>query len=406
MSPEERVVVADEESTADPTETGPTMTTPSAQTSSSPVSVLLVGTLGGGGIDHFVSRLASELDAPYKPTIFDMGSDPKGSGVIWLMTSIVRSLLALLRFPFRRRPDIVHVHASQHWSFYRAAPYVLIASMWWRRPVVLHIHGSSFDDFLAAGSAPRRWVQDLVFETTDEIVVLSEYWSDVLTDRVDANNVHCVPNAVDPVAFETGREPAVPTIAFVSSLIERKGIEELLEAVRRLEAALEPSFEVVIAGAGPLEDTVTELADDSSCIEYRGYVDESEKQAILASSSVFALPTHAEGLPIALLEAMAGGNAIVSTPVGGIPELVDDEGGTLVEPGDVDGLRWALQELIVSPSTAASMGRYNRSRIEQRYTWEHTTNRLEHVYERARSSSPRPTQGQSDRTQEAPSATD
>jgi glycosyltransferase involved in cell wall biosynthesis len=95
---------------------------------------------------------------------------------------------------------------------------------------------------------------------------------------------------------------------------------------------------------------------------------------------VFVLPAHAEGLPIAMLEGMAGGNAIVSTTVGSIPEVVDERSGILIEPGDVEGLTDAIGELIASPERTGRMARRNRELIEAEYSWATATDRLEEMY--------------------------
>jgi glycosyltransferase involved in cell wall biosynthesis len=86
-------------------------------------------------------------------------------------------------------------------------------------------------------------------------------------------------------------------------------------------------------------------------------------------------------MPISILEAMAGGNAILSTTVGSIPEVVGDEGGVLVEPGDADALYDAATDLVTSPDRVTAMGRRNRTQVEERYHWESVTESLCSVYE-------------------------
>ncbi|MDN4032207.1 glycosyltransferase, partial [Chryseobacterium gambrini] len=80
--------------------------------------------------------------------------------------------------------------------------------------------------------------------------------------------------------------------------------------------------------------------------------------------SIYVLPAYAEGLPIGVLEGMAGGNAIVATAVGGVPDVVDDEGGRLVPPRDVDALAEALSSLVERPEEVSEMGKHNAERVE------------------------------------------
>jgi glycosyltransferase involved in cell wall biosynthesis len=343
------------------------------------IRVLIVGTFGGGGIHHYAEAQRDHLADDLEVSTYDMFTAVGGEGVVWFLSSLVRSLWAALRFPFRRPPDVVHVHTSHRFSFYRASFYVLFAAHVWRRPVVLHVHGSSFDDFLEDRSWWQARLQSLVFDATDHVIVLSEYWRDVLSDHVGGATVSAVPNAVDPGEYD----PAFggdPHVVFVSNLIERKGVTELVAALDRLQTDRE--FRASIAGRGPLAPAVEDLADRHENVEYPGYVSEAEKRALLDSGTMFVLPAYAEGLPIAMLEGMAGGNAVVATDVGSIPEVITDENGILVEPGDAEGLTGALETLLADPERAERMGRTNRRLVRERYSWEAATERLCRIYER------------------------
>jgi glycosyltransferase involved in cell wall biosynthesis len=273
---------------------------------------------------------------------------------------MLRSLWAAFQFLFRRPADLVHVHTSHRFSFYRASFYVLFAAWVWRRPVILHIHGSSFDEFVETNDVVVRWLQSTVFEASDSIIVLSEYWQEVLASQVPEEKISILPNAVDPDEYTPmfGVEPL--HLVFVSNLIERKGVPELIEAIDALEHR-SSEFRVTIAGKGPLVDTVEELAARHENVEYLGYVSEVKKRELLESSSVFILPTHAEGLPIAMLEGMAGGNAVVSTTVGSIPEVIHDENGILIEPGDATQLADAIESLVKNVEGTREMARRNHA---------------------------------------------
>lgn len=343
------------------------------------LSVLLVGTLGGGGIDHYVRNLEARLTPSFVTEIYDMCSDPKGSGLRWFIWSILRSMNAVVRYPFRPPPDIVHIHTSHALSFYRAVPYVLISASLWRRPVILHIHGSSFDSFLSEGSRIRHTVQKMVFNQCSRIIVLSDYWNDVLDTRVDDDQLVTIPNAVDSGAYQP-TYPSEQRVVFVSSLVERKGIREFTEAIKRLLDEEQRDVKVTIAGSGEYSSAVQSLADAYDAVEYRGFISEREKVELLSDGSIFVLPTYAEGLPIALLEGMAGGNAVITTPVGGIPEVVDEHGAILVDSGDISGLKDALVSLLENPERVESMARTNRARIEESFDWDMVVKEVMEVY--------------------------
>lgn len=340
--------------------------------------LLIVGTLGGGGIHQYVEQQYQALNGSVDASVYDMMSEPKGAGVWWMITSTLASLLAALRFPFRSPPDIVHVHTSHRFSFYRAAFYVLWASSVWNRPVILHIHGSSFDEFVMTDSWLVSRIQSLVFDACDRVIVLSPYWHDVLSTRVDEKKLRVLPNAIDPSEYTPtfGGEP--PHIVFVSNLVERKGVHELVDAVEAI--VVDQDVRVSIAGSGPLTETVEGLADQYDAVDYLGYVSEEDKRALLESGSIFVLPAYAEGLPIAMLEGMAGGNAIVSTTVGSIPEVIGEENGILVEPGDAEQLTEALTTLVSLPEQTEQMGRENRQLTRNTYSWAAAKKTLHDIY--------------------------
>jgi glycosyltransferase involved in cell wall biosynthesis len=356
-----------------------------------PLDVLLVGPAGyaTGGIAHYIARQHDLLTGPVSTRLYDTATpapeDPGGlAGLLGteravFVHKVVETLTALARFPFVRRPDLVHVHASDDLSFLRAGLYVLLATLLWRRPVVLHVHGPTFDEFVAEASAPLAAFQSLVFRHSSAVVVLSEYWARALSTRVPEKKLVVLPNAVEHRRYEPRYDAAPPRLVYVSNLFPRKGVAELFPAVETLlDEGLD--FEVVIAGDGPLRGAAEDLAARHPVVDYRGYVSEAEKHRLLSSGTVTVLASHAEGLPFALLEGMAGGNAVVATSVGSVPEVVEASGGVLVPPGDTEALTDALRELLSDPERARALGRRNRRLVEARYSWDGVVESLTDLY--------------------------
>lgn len=343
--------------------------------------LLLVGPAGDetGGIARFIDEQRRRLGDDLRVAVHDTDTGMHLSGLD-VPRAVLQSMADFARFPFRRRPDVVHVHTSYRRSFYRKSAYVLFAKHAWNRPVVLHVHGSAFDDFLDTDSRAVRALQRRVFDASDAVVVLSEYWEDVLAEHAPSEKIHVVPNAVDATAYDPQFERERPHVVFLSTLFDRKGFTEFADAVESLKAGDAPPFDVTIAGTGPLEERAEQLAAEHDDVEYLGFVDEADKPRVLSSATIYVLPTYAEGLPIAILEAMAGGNAVVSTPVGAIPSVVDEANGRLVPVGDVDGLTGALGELLADPSLVAELGRASDRRVRETYSWEHATDLLRDVY--------------------------
>lgn len=346
------------------------------------LDVLVLGTMAGhGGIYHYIQQQRERLGDDVAASTYDVYAPGAGEGLAWLLRTVILTAWAMVRFPFRRRPDVVHAHTSARLSFYRIAPYVLVASLLWRRPVVLHVHGSSFDEFVETDSRAIAALQSLVFAASDRIVVLSPYWREVLSKRVPDEKLVVLPNAVAPGEYDPTFDADPPRIVFVSNLIERKGVPALVEAVEMLDGELEGEYRVDVAGLGTLADRVETLAERNDEVSYWGYVSEDRKRELLSEGTIYVLPTHADNQPIALLEGMAGGNAVVATPVGAIPDVLDPDDRILVEPGNPGELADALSSLLSSPEEVERMARRNREQIEREYTWERAAGRLTDLYE-------------------------
>lgn len=343
------------------------------------VEVLLVGPSrsGGGGVNRYISEQRRHLPDHVRTRVYSVAVPP-GSGIARFGLAVLVALRQMLLFPFRRPPDVVHVHSS-HWrSFYQSSWYVFFAAFVWRRPVVLHVHGSSFDEFLETDSTLVRALQNAVFDASDVVVALSDGWAELIERRVEPRKVTVIHNAVDVSEYDPSFSTSPVRLSFVSNHVERKGVNELVTAIDRLAAAR--PVDVVIAGKGPESQLVEDLAEARPDVEYVGFVSEERKRDILADSSVYVLPTYAEGVPIAILEAMAAGNAIVSTPVGGIPSVVDDRNGMLVEPGNADALADAIRTLLEDPDRVESMARESRRRAERSHSWDGATEELVDLY--------------------------
>lgn len=347
------------------------------------IDILVVGSVNRetGGIAQYIDGQLKHLDE-INPRTHDLAV-PEGSGIASFLQGVLISILNCFRYIAEDPPDVVHVHTSHSLSFFRASFYVLFSRYVWRTPVVLHVHGSSFDDFVNTNYSLLEWYQGIVFGASCRVIALSTYWKGVLCNNMPESKIEIIPNAVDIDCFRYKKTntDSTPHVVFISNLIERKGVNELAESIRRLESKNTPEYRITIAGKGPLSEKVDQLSKEFEHVEYRGFVSEAEKRAILESGTIYILPSYAEGLPIAILEGMASGNAIISTTVGSIPEAVTADNGITIAPKNVDELEKAIQDLIASPEKTAKMGRRSRQMCEEQYSWDHVIDRLQEVYE-------------------------
>jgi len=315
-----------------------------------PGRVMMFGTSpdGRGGIAATVAgwRAAGWFardGVRYVPTHIDGAAGAK-------LAVFLRAIAALLR----ARPAIVHVHAASNASFFRKALLLAIARARGCR-TVFHLHGGGFQAF----ATRHRIIVRHTLAHSSAVLALSDSWAGYLRTLAPGALVTVLPNAVvlPPLPREgvdAGR------ILFLGRLEPAKGIHELLAAVELL-APRYPHLRLVLAGSGPM--TIPRAPH----IVQPGWIDAATRADELRRAAIFCLPSHAEGLPLALLEAMAAGKAVVATSVGAVPEALAGGAGMLVPPRDVPALAAALATLLDAPLLAADLGRRARAVAAARY---------------------------------------
>jgi glycosyltransferase involved in cell wall biosynthesis len=186
-----------------------------------------------------------------------------------------------------------------------------------------------------------------------------------------------IPNGFDPsrLSAQERREPRVLT---VSRLVERKGIQHLIEACQGLES----SWSLHVVGEGPFRARVErQAASVAAGVRFHGWLDNdsAELAALYETSSIFVLPSSAENFPVVLLEAMAAGLATITIEGTGSAEVVGDT-GLLVPAGDPAALRAAIERLIASAELRSMLGRAARERLVRHYAWAAVARLHERLY--------------------------
>lgn len=200
----------------------------------------------------------------------------------------------------------------------------------------------------------------------------------ILQSKPDART-EVIPNGFDVDRLSPTREKA-GRILVVTRMLERKGVQFVLEALR----GMDHRFEVNIVGEGPYLDTLRELAGRHGVnVRFRGWLDNDspEIRELFETSSIFVFPSEAENFPIVLLEAMAAGMAIITTAGTGCAEVVGDS-AILVRPKDPSGIREALLSLIGDPERCRTLGRSSRKRLEDNFRWDVVAARYSALLER------------------------
>jgi glycosyltransferase involved in cell wall biosynthesis len=281
---------------------------------------------------------------------------------------------------------LVHVQTASRGSFWRKFVVCLLARAA-RRPYIVHLHGGGFTRFYESESSPlgRRLIRGTLGHAA-LVIALSEEWRERVlricpTARVEVlHNAVAIPDRRGLQRLE-GREP---TLLFLGHLLRDKGVYDLVRAFGLLAPRF-PGLKLVLGGVGDI-DAVRQLATQLEIPERvtcPGWLDPEGKTAALASSTVFILPSYAEGMPMALLEAMSWGMPVIATPVGGIPQVVDHGvNGLLVAPGDIEALAAAIRKLLEDRALRERLGAAARATVVGGFSLEEALAKLSAIYDR------------------------
>ncbi len=290
--------------------------------------------------------------------------------------------IAAWRLARKRRYDIVHVHwpvphAVFGWAARAGGARRVIAQFYsielrWVRHSLPFLRG-----FLRRAVTSADYVVAISTSTAREVQAVAPVPVDVIPYAVDLpTNGEAADRAAIAPTHSSGARPF--TVLYVGRLVERKGVRYLLDAL----AMMSPSIgaRAIIIGDGPERPALEALAQESGVsdrVEFRGWVSPTELHTAYESASAFALPAvvdrrgDTEGLGMVLLEAMTYEIPVVSTPLGGIPDIVQsNRTGLLVPPNDAPALAAALTTLATDAALARGLGIAGRQSAERNFSWD------------------------------------
>ena len=242
--------------------------------------------------------------------------------------------------------QLVHIHTAADGSFRQNSRLLRIAKAFGKK-VILHIHASRFKDFYnEADEAGKASILETL-RAADLLIVLAESWKawfegiGIASDHIEIlHNITAFPSPME--VPDNGKV----NFLFLGEIGERKGIFDVIKAIADHKDSLKDEISLRIGGnkrENDLKRSISEAGLDNF-VKFEGFVFGEQKTRLLNQADVFILPSRNEGLPINILEAMSYGCAIISSPVGGIPEVVTDN-GILVTPGNTEEIYQAIQRL-------------------------------------------------------------
>ena len=170
------------------------------------------------------------------------------------------------------------------------------------------------------------------------------------------------------------------TVGYVGMLDKRKGVDKFLPASQDIIEG-NSGIELRIGGTGPLQELTVQYANKTDGIEYLGFIDQSDMLEFYNGLQLLVLPTNSEGLPNVALEAMACGTPVLATPVGGLPDIIEDgETGFLMEDNDPETIRENVKRALSHPNRE-QISANARELIEEEYRFESAVKRYERILE-------------------------
>lgn len=343
-----------------------------------------------GGMATVVDQLAAmSFCGRYRITSFPSthATDDR-EGLFGRTLRHIRHVAVLRRTLRATGAGIVHIHTCSGFSFYRST-LDMLAAQWLGRRVVLHVHGAMFDEFHAREPRWRRRVIAWSLTRADRVIALSPNWRAKLLAIAPRASIVTIENAVAAPEPRDGPWAAADACRFLllARMDSWKGIDDLLAASGRLRLD-GVRFDLTLAGPpGTAGDAEAIAAKIAACelgdhVRYVGALEGERKALALRRSDVYVQPSHHEGMPLALLEALAFGLPVVATSVGAVPEVVEHERhGLLVSPRSPRQFAEAMRRLAEDVALRRHLATNARTLAETRFNLARLEDDLTQLYD-------------------------
>ncbi|MCE5208173.1 MAG: glycosyltransferase family 4 protein [Chloroflexi bacterium] len=350
-----------------------------------------------GGIAMFYQSLLTSSLSKKVDLYFVQTSSQKrtlanaGKASLSNLLSAVQDCARFLRAVIKHKPQITHIATAPGFSFLKHSVCVLIADLFGSR-VLIHPHCS-----LSALYSDRpgwwRWFVRQILRRTDGLIALSREWEQI-SDIIPGHPVFLLPNAIhqdDYLAIAKERSkrsdlPVIINILYLGYLGKAKGTYDLIESAKLILSNRKDIVfhlvgdELAIGERAALQQRIATAGMDQN-IRLHLPVDYPDKLEYYRQADVFVYPSYYEGMPMAVIEAMASGLPVIATKVGGLPDLVMDyENGLLTAPGDPEALSRALIILIDNADMRRSMQVRSSQLAAEKYDIEKLVDELIRIY--------------------------
>lgn len=281
--------------------------------------------------------------------------------------------------------DIVHVHMAERGSVFREGFVILLAKRLGCKTVI-HMHGATIEDWYYCQNRIVHKITRHIFCTADKMVVLGELWRPFMSKVMNGHeeNISVLHNAVKMPA-ENSYHSDAHNFLFYGMLIQRKGIDDLLEAYKLILNDIPQNVNLDLYGDDydseeKIRDKIKRFGLGGRAI-YKGWLTADNREEAFKDAIVNILPSYNEGLPMTILETMGYGIPNISTRIAAIPEAIDDnDNGFLINAGDVQDLANKMTIVANDPQLRKRLSNAAYKKAKQEFSLESHFEQIKQIY--------------------------
>lgn len=351
------------------------------------MNVLMIGVdkTSVGGMLTVIENYLNNKEFCRKANLQYIATVIRGSKLIKLKT-FLKKIPEIKRTIKEKKIDIVHVHMAERGSVFREGYVVHIANKMGCKTII-HMHGATIEDWYKRQNIVVKKIIEKIFCSADKMIVLGDLWLPFMKKVMGNENeskLAVLHNAVNVPSSNSYNLDATE-ILFYGMLIQRKGIDDLLEAFRAIKD--EVPIEIKLALYGDDYDSEEKIEakikrfDLEGRAEYRGWLTPENRKKVFSKAIVNVLPSYNEGLPMTILESMGHGIPNISTNIAAIPEAISDGiNGYLITPGDINSLKEKMKNVILNRKIREKFSESAYETAKKEFSIDSHINRLLKIY--------------------------
>lgn len=316
----------------------------------------------------------------------EQGSQWKEYNCKWIETHVDTSKLMALCYLFRSYiqflfylpvTKITHIHLSEPGSAMRKLLFFFPAHLF-RKKTIVHFHAFSPDTTI---NGRKQWIYRYIFNRATKVIVLSNIWKEIVYNAFQIDNIEVIYNPCTTVVSDK-QYTKQKNILYAGAINARKGYSDLIRAFAKI-ASENKDWKIVFAGNGEIEKGIAlakELGIENQC-HFLGWINGEDKDKAFKEASIFCLPSYAEGFPMAVLDAWSYGLPVITTPVGGMPDIAKDGENMLIfTPGNIEKLAECMQTLIEDCSLYKKISKASIDFAEKDFSMKEINAQIGNVY--------------------------